>query len=776
MAHIHIGEKLRHLVPSEFEPLFVGKSIYSKKARGWSAPARRFGLFFDLSRVEWFELSSLVQLILLVESAIREGIEVKLALPLPHALKWERVWMLNTSVEAAAEEVQNRIKRRSAARSFLDHLQIKRALRAEHLKEQSRLLQILEDYDPGSEETQDEEQKWQIKSEDLDSSREVIQQERLYRNCFPLTWVSRDQTQDMETMARFLLNVIGKSSRGLVMLDASTIANVILYELVDNVAEHATKTSWALIAAWAGPEGFRFNPKNYLVCERGYIEWVSQRRTTFVEVVVGDSGVGVPQKLTESYRQARAVGEPMPTDFSNETANVMIWAFDRWSSSKYQRADRGTRGLYRVDRVVRKYNGLITMRSEDKFVGWDHGGHAYDVAICSDEKLSVLPGTVLRLRLPAFHEESLSWRDQLIEAKSLNFEIFSVSTLSDQGMTSSDVDKLKPLLQKTGINTPFCVIVAIRESSYPREAVEAVLRQLVEIRHPSAVVLCGLPGGWSAIESAVDSVNSEYEKRRLGQESVGREHFEIWDPVLVVLENGDRSHIWVGASDACRKVLDGLVNEGGRLSPQRLKELLPDQAIREFTLRQLRNDRNLVAFREDETIEIQFTASDIAQKIGNMLASWVSGLVSAQPSGHVYRTPSLSLVKKWLDLREIVARVCGPQLASLALSIRLKANGSWKKEGPAEVILADSMADSDQVQSLRRSLGINRIEVMSGEEEVLIPPRIPLLHKQLRVLIYCDIVSSGEAARRCAEQVLRDEAVPVTIACLFDARREKSSA
>ncbi len=65
----------------------------------------------------------------------------------------------------------------------------------------------------------------------------------------PLTWMSRNEPEKLDQLSKLLEGIIedreGKKRPGIQHLDAETITNVLLYELVENVAEHARITNWA---------------------------------------------------------------------------------------------------------------------------------------------------------------------------------------------------------------------------------------------------------------------------------------------------------------------------------------------------------------------------------------------------------------------------------------------------------------------------------------------------------------------------------------------------
>jgi hypothetical protein len=146
MKPIRFGKRLRHLVPREFESSLLGTHMFTKEAGGWSQTAKQQGILFDLSRVEWMDVGALVQLVLLVETALRNGIRVDVALPLTRARQSEERWVKTTSIPWAAESIKQHIEKRIAAKNFLTYLRFEYALRAKHLSDAFDNLSIIDTY------------------------------------------------------------------------------------------------------------------------------------------------------------------------------------------------------------------------------------------------------------------------------------------------------------------------------------------------------------------------------------------------------------------------------------------------------------------------------------------------------------------------------------------------------------------------------------------------------------------------------------------------------
>lgn len=766
MPPIHLLNELRYLVPTQFESKLLRAGIYDART-GWTNKSKDRGLLFDLSRLEWVEFGTLVQLVLLIESALMNSIAVSVALPIGSVRESEEEWIRASADEATSTLIHDQVNRRRKVLDFLAHLRFEVALRPHHLGDKIKNLTILRDYDPN---------RWIEKEATGLAPNEAdltgANNTRLYQFFFPLTWLSTGDDTQTQNIAKFLAGVIGQPERGLEAIDADAISNVILYELVDNVSTHAGGSGHALVAAWARSERSTYSVEHYIDCERSYIEWLSQRQVSSVEIVVGDSGKGVPAVLTDAFQLA--IGKRNLGGVSDRTAKILHWAFDRWSSSRANNLRRGTRGLYRVDRVVSKYQGIVTIRAHKQMAGWDHGGLSHDEPVHATQSLSYFPGSILRCRMPSFREDLTPRLTQHRAPRDISFDIVRVGMITHGGISDWAVQSLKQRLSPAQSNKPLCVVAIVEGGISRKNAVEATLRRCVEIRHPGTLVIFGLPGSWSAIEICLESINAEHEKQARDTESKKATHFEVWDPVLVVGPQGQFG--WVGANERVKAVLDHLLNsENGRINTEALRELIPDEQLRASVLKYLWSDTNLVRFEpEGQGLELLITGAEIIGFTLKRLEAYLElpGSRDGILTGDAYRTPSLLLVNKWLNVESIVEKTCGYELVMFALSDRVKRELIQQQLGLANTILADSTVSSTHQETLQKYLGASWKETIPGEAGAPVLPNARLLRDRAKVVVYCDVIAASEAVGRCLRQIRREGAEALAVVCVVDARKD----
>ena len=442
MPPVYFGKDFRYLVPSKFRSKLIGSRVYTRN--GWSKAAKEYGIFFDLSKVEWVELEPVVQIILLIERALKEEISVTIAMPLPRARQSEEKWI--RSNPQYAPPTQTRIQNRIKALNFLNYLRFQQALRVPHLQIQASNLRILDNYDSSLSFSEEYDEK-----EFTENAQATEEVEYHYEYYYPLDWLSSEEPKLLSQMADFIADILRKKDEihyGVEAVDANTIANVFLYELIDNVGKYAGDGCRALATARIRSENISPRSKDYLQSHVPYIQWLTQKKTSLVEIVLGDSGAGIISTLEKSYREAADTQKAISKTAPNETAAIMLWAFDRWSScNRDQAASRGTRGLYRVHRIVKKYQGIITLRSGNQVVGFDHGGLSYDSNTPYPGRLSYIPGTVLSLWLPPFRENVIPRRTLMPITKQREFGIVTLD-LDNEGLNVRQEEELTRILNR----------------------------------------------------------------------------------------------------------------------------------------------------------------------------------------------------------------------------------------------------------------------------------------------------------------------------------------
>lgn len=389
--------------------------------KGWSSRLFEEGLTVDLSRIEWVEPSALVTIVLLIAGCVRDGFNVVLRPP------WRKPFDMEADIISTAQRTGNpellkkaeyihaQMRRRQAAFESLVRWRMWPALKADHILQAKGTI-TLEEKPNGSEYGAIDVKKQDTSSTDMSAG---LSAELTYRQIFPLYWIGDPKSErDSSELARignydmlnFLTYVLKLPDRGISTPDARTLAYIFLFELAENVAIHA-KVPYGLFAVWARP-AFVGNRQffeeamrtTYRPSELEFGRWASA--SPVVEILVGDSGRGIPATLSPEFDRSsaditKALG--IPSDFReslSKSEQVMFWSLDKWSSSVLHGPERGTRGLYRVQRVVSKWEGSLTIRAETNLIGLNCKIGASERYLVEKRRLARIPGTIVHLRLP----------------------------------------------------------------------------------------------------------------------------------------------------------------------------------------------------------------------------------------------------------------------------------------------------------------------------------------------------------------------------------------
>lgn len=760
VSPLRIGQNLILLTPQTLESALKGANVYTAEANGFSARAIDKGIFVDISRVQWLDIGALAQLLLLLEAAHREEIPITVAMPTPHLTHNEIKWIEESKSETERQRLAANLRQRQQVRSFLKTLQFESALRFDHHR-QGNIPGIIQDYDPSL-----PLEELQVQPPEMLPDDPAKQPRHKY--CFPLRWVKDNNATVSKRMARFLTTIVGHPERGLEEIDASSISNVFLFELIQNVTQHAGEEVPALVAAWARPAKMPPTPDHYLQAEQAYFQWFAGQHVPLVEILVGDSGIGVVEKLRPAFDLERKRGRSLPNLSTDQNANILAWAVERWSTSRTDPHLRGTRGLYRVDRVASKYDGILSLRSSTYLFVRDHGGPGVHSSGLQ-KKLRQNPGTLLRLRIPPFREKlpsRLEFRDS-IQIKPI---FVNLDQLTPNGLCSDAHRRLRNAIQDASTSKNRYVLASFSGGVEKYEAIVAALEEAARLRHPAALVLVGLPGGWNLVETAIDSINKDLERVRRDRETKEPEHYQVLDPVLVVGPNLQTA--WVGASTETALVLDMLLNsETGACPLTELRELLPSGDQRREVIQRLREDAHLTKMIDSSVVQIALSVHGI---LDSATAHLREQLLEAGPGVNEgpWITPSLCRVRVWIDIDKWLRAEVGSVIPihTLADKIRRHEEHTGRE---MSLLLYDTTVGDERLNLLRDLLGNIRTEPMLWEAaanrdvEMVRPGEI--------VTFFTEIITSGEATTRALATILRNGAQVSLVACLIDGRENSSS-
>lgn len=759
---------INSLVPTQFENKLIEASIYKWDDKEKTSVINDSFIdsivIIDLNHLRWVDPSSLVQLILIIEDLLRQGINIYIAFPLTKMSSAEKIEIAKKWL--SFNDVNEYIKQRQKVISFLQYLQFTNTLTAPHIQSYLGKLVILYEKDISDTDTLN-------KLGSLLDEKIIAYEDRSYKykDYYPLTWLSLSSHKESEKIESFLSNSISGSKEGIEKEDARDLSKVIINELLENVFAYSKFSQHALVTARIWPETkLRWNDQ-YLESEKAFLNWLENSPSSLAEVIVGDSGVGIYHTLEKRYHELHP-HDDFFTNINNDIAKVLLWSFDRFSTSKRNENLTGTRGLYNIDRIVQRNEGFVSLRSSNQFVGYDHGGFGYNEYFSYSEKnkgLVYIPGNVLSIRMPAFKEVKPTFRRGSKKNYHTNFSIMSFSKLDKNGLSIDDQEKISLKFKDKKEN--FCLVGYISEKDSDKQSIVQCLIRAIEIRHPGALVITGLHGAWDKIEGYIHSINEDL-RINGGIAKELKKNSKTFDPVLV-FENEDK-YAWVGAFGNKLILLNELSSKQ-RMEFQEFSNLFPDKSHQNKLRIEVDSDSALFRINNDESIELNFRIVDILDFVEQSLEAAIKKDVSEASPNSRFRTPSLNVIKKWLSLSDYNDKIGGEKLLALTLFgkiirsdfVKKKINSYEKLRYKNKMVICENNSNKNIAEFINNSLGFDTVKqhIVDYDSPLNFPK---LLESKSIVIIYIDVISSGESVRDLLKQIRIDHSIPIVIVTIVN--------
>lgn len=755
--------------------------------KGWSEEARESGIIIDLSKVGWVEPIAVVRLVLFIESALLNGLSVEIRMPFPYntqpekAILAQAIQTKNNDIRKKAQYVALNISRRSNAAKVLANIRFIEALRHEHIVLSLGTLKIIELYD------------WSLPEQPAEKGDEqyaetlspLEQEERVpwyFEIVYGLQWIadprSKDGRQIIDHLSRVevLADILTHPSKHILAADGNTLAHVFLKELVENTIDHAGR-EFALITAWSRPSSINLKEQEILKCERNFAAWCLDY--PLIELMVGDSGTGIPHSLAGEYKKKRP-HFPKELEKASTNTRILAWSLDKWSSRYSAGSKRGTRGLYRVERIVRKYSGCLTIRSESSFVGRDCG-FSNPPDYIFQEDLPRSPGTVVHVRLPIIPFERTITRPSNPALHKAIIEVVDFFNLdwSDEDQAIRDICNRIYERSEGRLSTrnPICIVADIAFARIERRTLEKLLIRLVEIAHPIALVVANVKS--PSTDSAAETIHSIAEQiSPLDLKDASAEEAEALDVRDAVLfQYTDGTSAWLGAP---RDLIQHLNNlwENEVISFTSLKEVLPDIKARNNLIKQFAEAYHIAHQAQDGGIALNFNREDIREALFNHVSQLLITKVERGQSNAIrsglFRTPSLEIVGKYTNVRRLLEEV-GLDRATAALAHKC-ARLQELQDAEDIQIISDWKTSRDVIDCFRDSLcealflpldSIAFYQVNPGD--------LPVIREGSKVILFTDLILTGDSINSLISQVVRTRTVPSLIVAVFDARGEQGS-
>ncbi len=731
-------------------------------------------VFIDLSKIEWINTSALVELILIIENFIEDGIKVTVALPNRNILSSEERNLKDNPENI--KYIEHAIEKRKDAREWLYRLNIIKALSFEHQPEKIRSnIKVLDVFDKEKfdQNPVEKESDYFKKHGPLDAKQGYIKE----KYHVPLLWTKGNDYHS--NLIKKVLNLSLKDTS-----HAQIISDIVIKELAKNVEVHSNKKNGLFCAVVGKCKPKKVFPTDYYQSDIPFLEKCNEGEY-IIEIVFGDSGYGIINKL-QDYAGGR------------KGVDLLQHSFDKWStSSPYQDyqsyIDRGTRGLYHIRRVVQNYDGMVAIRNKNFYAGFND--------LTSDpfgeEKLHEFKGTLLSLRLLPGRGKTLHGRyypstqsDAVgaSECEQLSIDISNIS----EGLNSVGVKSKENSKKNFLISLDFSKLSddILSDEKQINADLQKLLESLSKLRHPNVHIVYGFPANFEKtqsqnfevprIEKIINSVN---EAVKLKKE---KDEYMVFDPIMIIGPTG--SVHWVGVQNQKLVLALNKLMEAEDLS-------LPiDYIDQKELIEYIKQDAGLFSI-QNECIKLNFNKSAPIEYFIKKIQTKIKEL-AIEGDQRILITPHLKYVKGWLDINEIYKDYKNEYALSLyslwhnhrfEILKTLFPDRLLKKEKKQDCsneeldniqrelletnlkILVGSEVDIPSGEIFLHLLDIRdqgKLKILSDEEDSKKPRRNRLFDKDDYVIIITSVVSTAETAKSLIKSVLRSNATPVCLLSL----------
>jgi len=735
----------------------------------WNKSSKENGLFFDLSQLRWVNLSAVNQLTLLIENAVKSDIKIYIALPL------RRLTQNESQSKRFDETTRDGIRNsRVTVNKFLKLIQFDRVAKCTHIAKPDQVV-VTEQFEFTDKKIDSNYKNffYAIDNELVIEKASTDYSSYNYQYIFPMTWIKSDNVNvQLDEFDTKLQEILTNTERGLNNIDVLSLRNVIISELIKNVKEHAgSATEYGLLSIGLMPTKTltgKFNDSisfsNNL--ESDYFKWLKENKIeNFIEIYFGDSGNGiVTTQLQNAYFKHHE--RRVLSDSKSNKLKILNWAFDKWSTRKNETL-RGTKGLYRINRIVNKYNGIFLLRTKELYGGYQKGGFSNSKWI-SNEKAKYFnqPGTIIQLKLCPYREVikfNYTFQDNSINRRwfSVRYEL-KKSNLQDYTW----IDDVRIIKNDYNVLLIIQVFESI-EIEKIKNFLGSVLKRLSHIRHPNGIVVYFNENiGVDLLEEIAHSTD-ELMRKEGDREISSPDHEDVYDPVLLIENNNNI--FWYGGDEKIIKILNEVYNF--KVENPAINDLESFKALGEddkgAVLMHFQNDNSLIKITKDNTIEFNFR--NLHYFFIEQLKNHINN--NTETLSHTICSPKLKAISEWYDVKEILN---SNEVVGYALGLYLK----FKEEFPEYLVTKSShiLIDHNQQRELAEEFaklcGIKRQNIISLIDDIdfHIPRRTTLFDKDDDVIIITTLISSSETIRRLIKYAKRDMAKPLCILSLINKR------
>lgn len=756
----------------------------------WSRKVVEEGLHLDFARVEFADLAALARALLLIDAAVRDGLQVRVTLPTAEVAGDGGEVTLGMSGAALSEEeasddahrqLTRQARARGDARGFMLQVGFVAALHPDHWR--NGVVQVDDAtmaVDLGAADY--------VAAEGTQAGPDEAPYQR--RRILPFQWLPPLAGEELRDAHAFQAVLARLPDLGLSQTDADALGRTVLVELVQNVAEHAG----------AGLPGGPPHPLvgAVLLDSRTYArrhddappfsgdlaQYATATSSQVLRLVVGDSGIGLVARLhQESTRHGAAAVEHPFGHRARRTEDTVFRAFGHGSGAPDD-ADGiphsprpGHNGLWRVSHLVQSYGGSVVVRTSDGAAGYVYG-ETTDGARFTQHALGRAPGTLHEIHIltdPKAHRAPVAWVDQpeAVAGPPLRWVRCVFDPVA--GLGEPDRTTLVEAARAAAadpVGGGVVVSMSLRDSRYlshsaRQNALSSALGAASALADVTAVAVLFPDADRRILDLSVSGLHAEESSTTTGV-----------SPRPVLVHGCYGPPIWYGGSKALRAVLAGLSRAGG---------VVPiEAAVRQWTaaggapgdgLWQALDEHRQLFRVNGGQLTLGLSPLSVLRTLDRavhveLAAAIDEGGEAVGTALGLFRTPGLRITSRWVDSGQLLAGTIGVETGAFVLARKVEAVLRARGEPDLPTVVAHvSAAPRLLAARLSECLSLGgRHHAMPGELDLdgLHPSeRIPVGE---RVVLITDLLSTENTARRAAAAIAGANAEPAVIACVVDAR------
>lgn len=743
---IHLFKSINQLTTLEVERVFSNpksNTLFDKE------------LFIDLSQVRFAQLSAINYLVLKVESECKKGTitNIYLSLPTIELTTGEQ----NSSNPNFTDDLKHKIlSARRNSNSFIKNTKFITALK-QGVKSYGVEVYFTERYNFESEFDRNNFEYAFEEITDLETNKHFG-----YHYLYPLEWISiNDVTINYEIIEEKFNQVLENSDRGLDSIDVNAIKNVIFSELSKNVREHTSgkevEKRFLLSIGLISTKSLKDKRETKSI-EYEFNNWILEEQIqSLVEIYFGDTGGGFfNQDFIDKCKKEKV----------EKREEQLRWAFKKWTTKKFDEERRGTKGLYRINRIVNNYNGIFHIITNDQNGGYRKGGFKSEKWL-HRKTLSGFDGAFIQIKLcPYSVVKDFKFTLKEIESnkqwKTINL---------DTNRNESEIIKSIEQEFKSEYNI-LCILDLDKNKSDEQTKMGLLNNILLEISynsHPSgAVVFINSHLAKDTIDTVINSINEFIKNKTSTNLSDEKDNEEIYDTVIVI--HGNHT-FWYGGNQNIIDILNEVYENSFDKTINDLKSYQNLKSEDKIRVRQsLENDNKLIHVNNRGEIELNFTNLD--SHFSRIIKENI--YIEKKKQSQKLISPKVEILDYWLNVEKIIE---GNEYG-FGLALYLKAIECININKQEQLyILIDHKQHIKLAQAIITLFGIKKGNLINIQDEIQNSSlrRFKLIPEKSNVIILTSIIGSSETIRRLVKYVKRDNAIPILILCLSNYRKQNIS-